>query len=593
MKKEVFFTFARHGWLCLAAALAAATLAAATLVAVLLVCACSSPMSGPGGETGSFTITIGDESGRATLPWDGNIQVEDLDFAIRLFNGPGPAQTRTGVKANQTVNFTVAVGIWEASVEATKDGVLKAEGYTVMNVRSGMNGTVRIQMKQPDGDDSFTITIGLLKEQSAEWHNGAYGTVAIIQGSEKGNKPGDTVTVTATHNPDYHFVKWVASDNINGDFVDEGISESPGITSYTFTINANTTLYAVFDGNGTTTPKNIVDAEELAKVGNSDYPDYPLNGKYALMTDIDLKGEEWTPIGDNSTNSDASQFTGTFDGNGKKITGLYINDTSSSLVNAGLFGYVGASGTIKNIGVESANIINSDNPGDATGGVAGINNGTVQNCYFNGFISGTDEVGGVVGLNMVGTVSNCYSSGTVSSEDNNVGGVVGHNYGTVQNCYSTSTVTSTSSGIAYVGGVVGNNDGTVRNCYSTSTVTSTSSIVTSAGGVAGYNSETVENCVALNPSVSGVQPNFRSRIVGDNPGILADNYANSTLGNDWSPPINATDKGPTTKNGADVSTSSPNGGYNSQSFWQNTMGWDFTNVWKMGTVNGQTLPVLR
>lgn len=78
-------------------------------------------------------------------------------------------------------------------------------------------------------------------------------------------------------------------------------------------------------------------------------------GKYILLAaDIDLKGSEekqWTPIG-NRTN----QFKGTFDGDGHKITGLYINNSSDYM---GLFGYVGEGSTVKNLSVDGTVTANS------------------------------------------------------------------------------------------------------------------------------------------------------------------------------------------------------------------------------------------
>ena len=65
------------------------------------------------------------------------------------------------------------------------------------------------------------------------------------------------------------------------------------------------------------------------------------------MNNIDLKGDEnnqWTPIGNQS-----QKYIGTFDGNGHKISGLYIDSTSN---NQGLFGFVDKGGNIKNLGID-------------------------------------------------------------------------------------------------------------------------------------------------------------------------------------------------------------------------------------------------
>ena len=209
-----------------------------------------------------------------------------------------------------------------------------------------------------------------------------------------------------------------------------------------------------------------------------------------LMNDIDLEGSEtnrWTPIG-----NDAHQYTGTFNGDGHTIRGLYIDSTTAN--NQGLFGFV--SGTVQNLSVSGT--VNSS--GDYVGGIVGYNfSGTVTNCAFSGSVKGSGIfVGGVVGNNG-GTVTGCTfsGSGTVTGTGDYVGGIAGRNSGTVENCYNTDKV----SGIGSVGGIVGYNvdfDGysaSVENCYNTGTV----SDGTTSGGVVGYNSSSgnVTNCYFL------------------------------------------------------------------------------------------------
>jgi hypothetical protein len=220
-----------------------------------------------------------------------------------------------------------------------------------------------------------------------------------------------------------------------------------------------------------------------------------LTRHYKLTQSITLTppipGESnWTAIGT------SAQFTGSFDGQDYTISNLTINTTAHF---QGMFGYIGARGIVKNIGLVSGSV----SGGDYVGGVVGRNsngNGTVQNCYTTGNVNGGNYVGGVVGLNSVGTVQNCYATGNVSGTGNYVGGVVGVNSaGTVQNCYATGDVSGTGN---YVGGVVGylSSNGTVQNCYATGDVSGTGNYV---GGVVGSNDEgTVRNCYATG-SVSG------------------------------------------------------------------------------------------
>ena len=199
-----------------------------------------------------------------------------------------------------------------------------------------------------------------------------------------------------------------------------------------------------------------------------------------LMNDIDLNGSatnQWTPIGTNS-----NEYTGTFDGNGHTISGLYIDITAND---QGLFGYL--SGTVQNLSVSG-----TVSGGEDVGGVVGQNGGRITDCDFTGSVSGSgNRVGGVVGLNS-GTVKNCYNTGSVTNSVSPVGGVVGYNSGSVTNSYNTGKV----SGNKYVGGVVGENSGssTVENCYNTGTVTGTDDRVGGVGGVVGLNHGNVTGC---------------------------------------------------------------------------------------------------
>ena len=204
-----------------------------------------------------------------------------------------------------------------------------------------------------------------------------------------------------------------------------------------------------------------------------------------LMNNITLdKTTPWTPIG---TNTDP--FTGTFDGGGYTIRGLYIDGNTS---NVGLFGYIGktgtATGTVKNVTLADSYVRGNE----FVGGICGWNKGgTLQDCHNTGTVSGTTNVGGVCGKNDSGTVDGCYNSGTVSAGFY-VGGVCGinNNGSTLKNSYNTGKVSCTNEG---VGGVCGwNGASTVQGCYNTGTVSGGESV----GGVCGENSVsgTVQEC---------------------------------------------------------------------------------------------------
>ena len=235
--------------------------------------------------------------------------------------------------------------------------------------------------------------------------------------------------------------------------------------------------------------------EKLAEIGKND--DYPLNGNYILTDDINLGGSAenlWNPIG---------TFTGTFDGAGHTISGLYIAGDSSADGNdqgLSLFSYLSSGGTIENLTVKGD--IYPENSGRPVGGVAGkCSGGTISNCTSGVNINGETgaTVGGVVGNAEVGsTIDNCRYTGTINviyigGNTMGMGGVVGQASGcTVSNCENAGTVKSN----IWKGGIVGRNNGgaQVLNCRNSGIVTSNNPAAgAGSGGVVGDNYGTIEN----------------------------------------------------------------------------------------------------
>jgi len=148
-----------------------------------------------------------------------------------------------------------------------------------------------------------------------------------------------------------------------------------------------------------------------------------LNKTITLANDVNIasyganynNGAGWVPIG----NGGGPCFQGVFDGNGKKITGLYINNLTG-LSNVGLFGFVADPyglnrAEVKNLGVEGANVTSYRNV-DYVGIIIGrLENGLISNCNSTGLVSSPDWVGGLVGIINNSTVTNCYSKATVIS----------------------------------------------------------------------------------------------------------------------------------------------------------------------------------
>lgn len=205
-----------------------------------------------------------------------------------------------------------------------------------------------------------------------------------------------------------------------------------------------------------------------------------------LTADIDMGQQAWTPIG-----SASAAYAGTFDGDGHTISGLYCGDTAAGYV--GLVGCLAEGGAVKNVTVTASYISGKNN----VGGIVGYSyGGSVTGCHYSGTISTTSGgAGGIVGYARTGTlIENCSASGTVSGGGSNTGGIAGYAAGTIRGCSNEATVTCTTSG---VGGIVGwSYNGAVEDCANTGDVSSTTTGTTAtAGGIAGnVTGGTVSGC---------------------------------------------------------------------------------------------------
>ena len=200
----------------------------------------------------------------------------------------------------------------------------------------------------------------------------------------------------------------------------------------------------------------------------------------------------WTPIG----NFD-NRYQGTFDGNGKTIRNLYINNAASGYV--GFFGYA-EKGSIKNITFDNAKVnCTGNNTGilagyeeyciieniktlescsvygtNNVGGIAGDARGDISNCENHAIVNGRFSVGGVVGSHegVDNTITSCANHGAVTGTDRQVGGMVGSfAFGTIQNSANYGDVTGTD----IVGNLIGYaNKCNLNNVLGTGNVTATS-----------------------------------------------------------------------------------------------------------------------
>ena len=293
-------------------------------------------------------------------------------------------------------------------------------------------------------------------------------------------------------------------------------------------------------GNGVDNPYQISTAAELAWFRDQVNSGYTTISA-TLTKDIDLaefchakdgtkytKEVSWTPIG-NSDNIE-NMYQGTFDGNGKTIRNLYINDISEFIgipCEAGFFGYA-EKGSIKNITFDNAKVkttaddyrtgilvgvagscienikilVNCSVEGkNYVGGIAGRANGDIGNCENHAMVNGANFVGGIVGNYVFSdkSITSCANYGVITGTRDKVGGIAGNfNSGTIQNCANYGDITGTF----YVGNLIGCADEcNLNNVLGTGNVTATSR--NPAGLLVGnieYSSSTASGILAYNSS---------------------------------------------------------------------------------------------
>ncbi len=220
-----------------------------------------------------------------------------------------------------------------------------------------------------------------------------------------------------------------------------------------------------------------------------------LIGEYELRNDITfpdrgsegLPMEGFEPVGDGNVDSFTGEvigdpFTGSFAGGGHTIANLSIDRDDRDKV--GIWGVVdGADSVIKDFVLDHGGIRGAE----VIGGVVGaLNNGMVNNVGVvssqDRSISGSDFVGGLVGMNFFGGTANGYATGTVAGNDF-IGGLVGQNEGIVTG-YATGTV----AGNNFIGGLVGLNNQGIVSGYTIGAVAGTRAAA-NVGGLVGLNGE--------------------------------------------------------------------------------------------------------
>lgn len=248
---------------------------------------------------------------------------------------------------------------------------------------------------------------------------------------------------------------------------------------------------------------------------------------------------EWTPMGNQYR---TAAYSGTFDGAGHTIQGLYCAATKNIV---GLFGYtngavikdvkvtgylrviedfvgsiVASAGSTSITGCVNAAVINASGISSyyAGGIVASAHNtSTIRDCVNIGTLTcsipsdNAEGAGGIAGcLTGDSVISNCSNLGIIMgicsnarySGSNNIGGIAGSTWGaTISDCYNvgllTDTTNQTSARSPYVGGIAGYSESVISNSYSVGSVTATRTDAP-LGGIAGYSAGgSITNCYYL------------------------------------------------------------------------------------------------
>jgi len=326
-------------------------------------------------------------------------------------------------------------------------------------------------------------------------------------------------------------------------------------------------------GNGTvSTPYAIATAAQL-EYWDSHQSAF-VNADFVLTHDINLGDYAWTPI---------SQFNGTFDGQGHRISHLQVDSSEEP---AGFIANL--SGVVERASFSAVKIYGST----FVGGVAGIvgPSGVIEGCIVSGLVASDasagvgvqPSVGGVAGVSF-GALSRCTSRVTMADSPigaEGVGGLIGFmQSGSAELCVSTAMLNAPDS--TGVGGLVGRMaGGLLDDSYATGTVAG----LTDVGGLVGslWNSSTVQDSYSL------TRVNASSGRAG---GLIGDQYqitdVPTVLSSFWSPTLS----GHLTSDGGQSLSLSQF--HSVQTFDNPAVGWDFTAVWDRKTTVNDGFPYLR
>ena len=405
-------------------------------------------------------------SGMMPLPASGEetvseniVQTECIENTENLENAQLENE-KSSETESETTTDTEAEDTAIADVQTLIDALPDADSITEDNVENVTSQLDTIDEAKAELSDADMLQLDLTR------YDAAINKVMVLMGMKEENdseiavQTNDSAGKTEQQSTDEAIVYQSAVETTDKyDIDDDGTKDTvyeisnasqlywfAGLVNGTLDgVEQNTLANAILTAN-ITVNENLLDSLQYDTEGNVS------NGSDFIT---------WTPIADWMGNR-TTQYSGTFDGNNKTVSGLYFNGDSTCI---GLFGSSESDGNIKNVGVVDSYFKGNDH----VGGVCGNNAGTITNCYNAGNLTAIESsatIGGICGYNNGGTVTNCYNTGTVTATGSvaSVGGVCGCSTAPISNCYNIGTVTATSSG-ADISGICGYNFGPVTNCY--------------------------------------------------------------------------------------------------------------------------------
>ena len=395
------------------------------------------------------------------------VQTECIEKTENLENAPSEDEKssetvhETGSETeSETVTDAETEGTAISAIQALIDALPDADSITEDNVENVTSQLDTIDEAKAELSDADMLQLDLTR------YDAAINKVMVLMGMKEENdseiavQTNDSAGKTEQQSTDEAIVYQPAVEttdkyDIDDDSMKETVYEiSNAGQLYWFAGLVNGTLDGVKQNKlaNAVLTANITVNENLL-----DSLQYDTEGNVSNGSDFIT----WTPIADWMGNR-TTQYSGTFDGNNKTVSGLYFNGDSTCI---GLFGSSESDGNIKNVGVVDSYFKGNDH----VGGVCGNNAGTITNCYNAGNLTAIQSratIGGICGYNNGGTVTNCYNTGTVTATGSvaSVGGVCGCSTELILNCYNIGTVTAASSD-ADISGICGYNFGPLKNCY--------------------------------------------------------------------------------------------------------------------------------